>query len=333
MVFVYVGFVSCGDDDDGGSITNPNDVPIPPEPQCLVSNGGATDIKYVEATIIFTVVNGGNLYSLSEVGIVYGTENNTALLAKTGKRIAASSQKSLSETSVQYTVQLTGLSAETTYYYFAYAGENTASGNVSFKTLAYSSCPDSRHPHKIDLGLPSGTLWSCCNIGASVPNKAGVYYAWGDVKTKSSYTTDTYYLKSGNGMNNYVYLGADIAGTKFDAATANWGAPWCIPSKQQCEELINNTHSEWTIMESTYGRKIYGSNGNYIFVPAAGFRYDTDVYFSSDTERNEAYGYYWLSTASEGYIGNAYEWTLNKDQMSLSTDMRHDGHSIRPVCK
>ena len=48
------------------------------------------------------------------------------------------------------------------------------------------SCPDSNHPHMIDLGLPSGTLWQCCNEGASKPEDNGCYYRFGQVPTAPS---------------------------------------------------------------------------------------------------------------------------------------------------
>lgn len=53
--------------------------------------------------------------------------------------------------------------------------------------VAYTSCPDSHHPHLIDLGLPSGTKWACCNVGAQKPEDYGGYYAWGETAEKNSY--------------------------------------------------------------------------------------------------------------------------------------------------
>ena len=62
---------------------------------------------------------------------------------------------------------------------------------VAFTANA-QSCPDNKHPHMIDLGLPSGTKWACCNIGAEKPEGYGGYYAWGETQTKSTYNDDTY---------------------------------------------------------------------------------------------------------------------------------------------
>lgn len=112
-----------------------------------------------------------------------------------------------------------------------------------------TGCPDNNHPHMIDLGLPSGTKWACCNVGANAPEEYGNYYAWGETQPKSVYGWSTYqygYYNYDGDYSHLVNIGSDIAGTGYDAATANWGAPWRMPSKAQCDELINNTTSVWT---------------------------------------------------------------------------------------
>ena len=60
-----------------------------------------------------------------------------------------------------------------------------------------TSCPDDNHPHAIDLGLPSGTKWACCNVGASTPEGYGGYYAWGETSEKAVYNEVTYHYASG----------------------------------------------------------------------------------------------------------------------------------------
>ncbi len=96
-------------------------------------------------------------------------------------------------------------------------------GGAGGEISGNKTCPDGNHPHMIDLGLPSGTKWACCNVGASKPEDYGNYYAWGETQPKSVYDEDTYaYYQNGS----YVNIGSDIAGTGYDAATANWGAPW-----------------------------------------------------------------------------------------------------------
>ena len=83
----------------------------------------------------------------------------------------------------------------------------------------------------IDLGLPSGTKWACCNVGASNPEGYGGYYAWGETYEKDYYEWFTYdYFNSEEYEdmwdNNYlVYydLGEDIGGTQYDVARVSWG--------------------------------------------------------------------------------------------------------------
>ncbi len=173
----------------------------------------------------------------------------------------------------------------------------------------------------VDLGLPSGTLWADRNIGATSPEDYGAYFAWGEISPKSDYTWSTYL--DGNITNEYdcgtdkdiiwCKYGdkADIAGTSYDAATANWGAGYKMPTKEQCEELLNEDYTTWTYCDGwniqynnthVHGFKIESkTNGNSIFLPAAGFR---DL---MDTDYAGSRGYYWSSSLDESVPRNAME--------------------------
>lgn len=120
-------------------------------------------------------------------------------------------------------------------------------------------------------------------------------------------------------------IGSDIAGTEYDAATANWKAPWRMPTIEQCRELIDNCTSEWTTQNDVKGRKFTGSNGGTIFLPAAGDRWDSGLDGAGSN------GYYWSSTLRESYPYNA--WGLYFDSGGVGTDNsgRYDGHTVRPV--
>ena len=74
--------------------------------------------------------------------------------------------------------------------------------SLSFKTIDNTllSCPDNNHPHMIDLGLPSGTKWACCNVGAHSPEEYGGYYAWGEISEKPVYNEVTYLYATGCGQ-------------------------------------------------------------------------------------------------------------------------------------
>jgi hypothetical protein len=189
---------------------------------------------------------------------------------------------------------------------------------------AYLTCPDSNHPHMIDLGLPSGTKWACCNVEASAPEEYGNYYAWGETQPKNVYNWDTY--QYGSSWDNVVNIGSDIAGTSYDAATANWGAPWRMPSLTQIQELIENTTSTWTTQNGVKGRKFTGSNGGTIFFPAAGYRWYGELSNAGSG------GYYWSSTLRESGPGIAYYLRFDSSGAYwYGYYYRDDGLTVRPV--
>ena len=194
---------------------------------------------------------------------------------------------------------------------------------------SYTECPDENHPHAIDLGLPSGTKWSCCNVGASVPEDYGNYYAWGETQPKSVYNWETYqhgYYNYDGDYSHLVNIGNDIAGTEYDAATANWDAPWRMPSLVQCQELLNNCSSEWTTQNGVNGRKFTGPSGGTIFLPAAGYRWNGELYGAG------SYGFCWSSTLNESGPYSAYALRFYSGLASWYYYFdRYDGQSVRPV--
>lgn len=190
------------------------------------------------------------------------------------------------------------------------------------------SCPDNNHPHMIDLGLPSGTKWACCNVGATTPEGYGNYYAWGETQPKSEYNWDTYQYGYYNGDGDYSHLvniGSDIAGTSYDAATVNWGAPWRMPSLTQIQELLNKCSSEWTTQNGVSGRKFTGPNGGSIFLPAAGGRWGSGLYGAG------ASGGYWSSSLDESDPGYACGLGFYSGYAGWGSNYRGSGLSVRPV--
>ena len=185
-----------------------------------------------------------------------------------------------------------------------------------------TTCPDANHPHLIDLGLPSGTKWACCNVGASAPEQYGNYYAWGETSPKSEYDWDTYQYGS---KDDVVDIGSDIAGTQYDAATANWGSPWRMPSQAQIEELTESCTSTWTTQNGVNGRKFVGPNGGTVFLPAAGGRWYGELNGAGSN------GLYWSSTLLEGYPGDAYYLGFRSGGAYWSGYYRFRGRTVRPV--
>lgn len=191
--------------------------------------------------------------------------------------------------------------------------------------LANHSCPDGNHPHAIDLGLPSGTKWSCCNVGASSPEGYGGYYAWGETSEKSVYDWDTYaYYNSSTG--EFVHIGSDISGTQYDVARVRMGAPWRMPTHEQQMELVENCERQWTQQNGVYGVLVTGPNGGQVFLPAAGYRWNDYLYYVG------SYGYYWSSSLGPGYDYYAYYLYFYSGYWYWDYDYRGDGRSVRPVC-
>ena len=181
----------------------------------------------------------------------------------------------------------------------------------------------------VDLGL--SVKWASCNVGAERPEEYGDYFAWGEVSPKEEYTTQTYqYWTDYNGdcywdQGEFANLG-DISGNpQYDAATANWGGAWRMPTKAEQDELLNNCTWEWTTLNGVNGRKVTGPNGNSIFLPAAGCRYGTSSYYVGSS------GYYWSSTPNEGNDYVAYSLDFYSDYYGWDWYDRGYGQSVRPV--
>ena len=206
--------------------------------------------------------------------------------------------------------------------------------------VSAQSCPDGKHPHKINLGLPSGTKWSCCNVGASYPETYGNYYAWGETETKSVYDDDTYKYYDKR-KKEYMYLGSSICGTRYDVAHVKWGGTWQMPSFKQCRELVDNCRTEWVKFNGKNGCKFTGPNGNSIFLPAAGLRIDDGfTLWGMDFRGNS--GFYFSGSqkiSDEIQIsGLSIGWNIEDDNSGLDinceyTDATPTGASVRPVSK
>ncbi|MBE6240498.1 MAG: serine/threonine protein kinase [Bacteroidales bacterium] len=173
----------------------------------------------------------------------------------------------------------------------------------------------------VDLGLPSGLKWATCNVGASRPGDYGNYYAWGEMSTKEEYwrSNSDSYESSDSKWNN---IGGN---SRYDAATANWGGYWRMPTKEDFEELLRECTWEWTTLNGHNGYKVIGPNGNSIFLPAAGWRYGTDE------GRVGSGGYYWSSTPDESYANYAYGLCFGGDRHGVDWGLRDRGRSVRPV--
>ena len=195
------------------------------------------------------------------------------------------------------------------------------------KPQAYLTCPDGNHPHLIDLGLPSGTKWACCNVGADKPEAYGGYYAWGETEVKSSYNWGTYIHCDGSEATCHN-LGEDIARTKYDVAHVKWGGSWVMPSNNQQQELLDNCTSTWTTQNDVPGRLFIGKNGGRIFLPAAGRRWNDRVISGGIN------GFYWSSTNDPTISQSPCLISFGSGGAEMSsTYYRGGGLSVRPVLR
>lgn len=196
---------------------------------------------------------------------------------------------------------------------------------------------DAQQKHEyVDLGLPSGTLWATCNVGANNPEDYGDYFAWGETTTKSDYEWDNYkYCRDydSHKLTKYVYLPGwgyngftDQLSTiekSDDVAYQKWGSDWCMPTWAQFFELRKNCTWTWTSRNGKNGYEVKGINGNTIFLPAAGEEGRWDV---------GARGYYWSSSRNKTYSESAEALCITSGNVDeMYTSRRCNGYSVRPV--
>ena len=178
----------------------------------------------------------------------------------------------------------------------------------------------------VDLGLPSGTLWATCNVGANAPEEYGDYFAWGETAPKDVYNWSTYQYYDGSNLAKYT--GSDGLTTLLpedDAATTNWGNEWRMPTKEEWQELLDNTTNKWTTQNGVNGRLFTGSNGNSLFLPAVGFRWDDDLNYVG------SYGYYWSSSLNTDGPNDAWLFDLYSDYYGMYSLYRGYGQAVRAV--
>jgi hypothetical protein len=179
--------------------------------------------------------------------------------------------------------------------------------------VALGLCPDSNHPHVIDMG--EAGKWSCCNVGTVTPWEHGSRYAWGETEEKSDYSWGTYIHCDGD-RNTCHDIGNDIAGTNYDVAHVIWGGGWQMPSYEQMEMLFDKCTGNSLTVNGVSGTKITGTSGNSIFLP-------------DDNTGKYGDGYYWSSTLYTDYSFMAYSFTSGGSILQGSRG-RSAGYNIRP---
>ena len=228
--------------------------------------------------------------------------------------------------------------------------------------LVFISCKDDKGEPEIpdnhewvDLGLPSGTLWATCNIGADSPEDYGDYFAWGETTPKDVYDWNNYkwcdwsrdtsgdipvesitwYKYYSKNWTDNAYVDGDNKlelEPEDDAAYVNWGPRWRMPTLEQIDELVEKCDWQWTQRKGVNGRLVTGPNGNSIFLPAAGGRSEK-LYWGGQT------AYYWsrtLCSPSKLTIeaaGQRHAYILIHDSWGneIWYDSRCEGKTVRAV--
>lgn len=163
----------------------------------------------------------------------------------------------------------------------------------------------------VNLGLPSGTLWSDRNLGANNKYDDGSLYEWGGITPITLQPLQT--------KENYN----NIIGTPYDAASVTLGDKWCLPSEKQMNELIANCKWEW--QNENGGYLVIGPNGNSIFLPAAGCVLSNTIKYRGE------FGYYWTGDSHPRNPSFAQELLIGIGQINIESGRKNVGRSIRAV--
>lgn len=192
----------------------------------------------------------------------------------------------------------------------------------------------------IDMALPSGLLWATCNVGADTPEGYGDYFAWGETMPKEiydwksykygrffhdRYELEKYCTDSCCGLNGFVD-NLTLLEPADDVVQASWGIGWRIPTIGEWDEMFQNTTSEWTTQNGVNGWRFTASNGNSLFLPAAGYYWESE-FNAADL------GVYWSVTLNVEFPYRAWGFHFNASQCHLcgSSD-RNRGQTVRAVC-
>ena len=174
--------------------------------------------------------------------------------------------------------------------------------------------------YAVDLGL--SVKWAWCNVGASLPEEYGHYFAWGELTQKYSFDRSNYALYNSD-QNSYVDVGKNISGTAYDVARYRLGDDWRLPTEEEVQELKDKCKWEKSSLNGVDGMFVTGPNGNRIFLPNANNGYWSGTYAS------ESYGYKYSRALTWSY---SLPW-LNGESANVKVKEAtcYSGLAVRPV--
>ena len=291
------------------------------------------DIDITTYSVKSTLKIGSGAYSSLELGVCYGLNANPTVSDKTVTTNEVDDENN-------YTLTLTSIPFATVYYRAYVLIDNVAHYGENKSFVRALPDVDVNGYDYVDLGL--SVLWATCNVGATKPEGYGDYYAWGETEPKTNYSESTYKWCNGSSStltkycNDSSYGNNGFTDTKTtldpddDVAHVKWGGDWRMPTIDEFTELVNYCTWTWTTLNGVNGYRVTSNKSGYtdrsIFLPAAGCRYDVDLYSVG------GYGFYWSSSLYTGDPVNACYLTFYSGGVSWSNYRRSFGRSVRPVC-
>ena len=274
-------------------------------------------------------------FRLSEtvVSVEVGESKTINIINGGGSYTVAASNNYVSTASSGNTLTVTGTAVGTTTVYIT----DVTTGATAVLTVIVTEATTPVEHEYVDLGLPSGTLWATCNVGATSPEEYGDYFAWGETEPKTTYSWATYKWCNGSETTLTKYCTLSGCGTvdnkieleqADDAAYVNWGSSWRLPTRNQQQELINSCTWQWTTRNGVNGILITGPNGNTMFMPAAGHRNNSSTYGAGSWSRN------WSRTVCATTTGGNDEATylsFDSSNFRYSNFSRKYGATVRAV--
>ena len=279
--------------------------------------------------IVDSLKNGGE-NTVTARGVCYGKEPNPTISGDTtmdGQGVGS------------YTSNIRGLEPNTLYYVRAYATNARGTAYGSEHDFTTTEATGGRTPSGyingrgyVDLGL--SVKWASCNVGATLPEEYGGYFSWGETEEKDFYGWSAYKLCNGtiNTLTKYCYdeMEGNVDNKMVlepidDVANVVMGEGWRMPTDAEIMELVEGCTWEWTVLNDVNGYRVTGTNGNSIFLPAAGYISGKEVEYPG------VYGMYWSSTIGDlfTYHGCCLEFT-SQYFVNMVT-YRNGGQTVRAV--
>ena len=193
----------------------------------------------------------------------------------------------------------------------------------------------------VDLGLPSGTMWATCNVGADKPEDQGLLFQFGRVdgyrfgdtnhkfklnKQNKQDIGDEFIPKTASGK---LYGKNDILDSEDDAAHVNMGGKWRMPTKDELKELFNNTTRKVETINRVKGMLFTSKiNNKRLFVPFAGYWYNGSFAAAG------SYAIVWSSQVHPSNVIYACRLLCHSSgSANIDYNFRSDAFSVRGVFK